>query len=104
MLEHKLYTKNYTELGESYQLVLPLNLEVLIPEDESVRLLSYILEGLNFEALYKAYSSKGRKSAVPPKILFKILTYAYMNNIYSTREIEKACKNNINFISGSTVK
>ena len=31
------YHKNYTEFGEIYQLVLPLNLEGLIPEDESVR-------------------------------------------------------------------
>ena len=28
------YHKNYTEFGEPYQLVLPLNLEGLIPDDE----------------------------------------------------------------------
>ncbi|KGK91564.1 hypothetical protein DP73_03030 [Desulfosporosinus sp. HMP52] len=37
---------------------------VLIPKDDSVRLLSHILEGLNYEKLYKAYSSTGRKPAV----------------------------------------
>ena len=35
-----------------------------------------------------AYSSAGRKPAVEPKILFKVLTYAYSNNIYSSRKIE----------------
>ena len=94
----KLYNKNYTEFNGYYQLVLPLNLEVLIPEDDSVRLLSHILEGLNYEKLYKAYSSTGRKPAVEPKILYKILTYAYMNNIYSSRKIEAACKRDINFM------
>ena len=94
----KLHNKNYTELNGSYQLVLPLNLEVLIPEDDSVRLLSHILEGLNYETLYRAYSSTGRKPAVEPKILFKVLTYAYMNNIYSSRKIETACKRDINFM------
>jgi len=98
MLKTKLYTKHYTQLGGYYQLVLPLNLEVLIPEDDSVRLLSHILEGLNYDALYKAYSSTGRKPAVEPKILFKVLTYAYMNNIYSSRKIESACKRDINFM------
>lgn len=94
----QLYTKNYTALTGFYQLVLPVNFEVLIPEDDSVRLLSQLLEGLNYEKLYQAYSSTGRKPAVEPKILFKVLTYAYSNNIYSSRKIESACKRDINFM------
>lgn len=94
----KLYNKNYTEFSGRFQLILPLNYEVLIPKDDSVRLLSQILEGLNYEKLYTAYSSNGRKPAVDPKILFKVLTYAYMNNIYSSRKIETACRRDINFM------
>ena len=90
--------KNYTEFNGYYQLVLPLNIEMLIPDDDSVRLLSQILEGLNYEKLYRAYSSTGRKPVVKPRVLFKILTYAYMNNIYSSRKIESACKRDINFM------
>jgi transposase len=90
--------KNYTEFSGYYQLVLPLNTEMLIPNDDSVRLLSQKLEGLNYEKLYRAYSSTGRKPAVKPRVLFKILTYAYMNNIYSSRKIETACKRDINFM------
>ena len=97
MLKNKLYYKNYTEFNDYYQLVLPLNLECLIPEDDSVRLLSHVLEGLDYRKLYKAYSSVGRKPAVDPKIMFKVLTYAYSQNIYSSRKIEKACKRDINF-------
>jgi transposase len=94
----QLYTKNYTEFDGRFQLILPLNYEVLIPKDDSVRLLSQILEGLNYKKLYTAYSSSGRKPAVDPKILFKVLTYAYMNNIYSSRKIEMACRRDINFM------
>ncbi len=90
--------KNYTEFNGQYQLVLPLNVEVLIPNDDSVRLLSQILEGLNYEQLCRAYSSNGRKPAVSPRVMFKILTYAYMNNIYSSRNIEAACRRDINFM------
>src|SRR5476649_154071 len=93
----KLHNKDYTEFNESYQLVLPLNLECLIPEDDSVRLLSHILEGLNYTKLYQAYSSVGRKPAVEAKIMFKIISYAYSQNVYSSRKIEKACKRDINF-------
>lgn len=86
------YTKDYTGLGEAYQLVLPLSLEGLIPEDESVRLLSHELEELDYTLLYQAYPAKGRNPAVDPKTMFKILTYAYSQKLYSSRKIETACR------------
>ena len=92
------YTKNYTEFGEPYQLVLPLNLEGLVPDNDSVRLLSHELEELDYSLLYQAYSAKGRNPAVDPKTMFKILTYAYSQNIYSSRKIETACRRDINFM------
>lgn len=92
------YHKNYTELGATYQLVLPLSLEGVVPEDDSVRLLSYELEELDYTLLYQAYSAKGRNPAVDPKTMFKILTYAYSQNIYSSRKIETACRRDINFM------
>lgn len=46
----------------------------------------------------RAYSPKGRNTIIQPKVLFKILVYAYMNNIYSSRKIEKACTRDINFM------
>ena len=92
------YHKNYTEFGEPYQLVLPLNLEGLVPDDDSVRLLSHELEDLDYSLLYQAYSAKGRNPAVDPKTMFKILTYAYSQTIYSSRKIETACKRDINFM------
>ena len=92
------YHKNYTELGQIYQLVLPLSLEGLVPDDDSVRLLSHELEELDYTLLYQAYSAKGRNPAVDPKTMFKILTYAYSQNIYSSRKIETACKRDINFM------
>ena len=92
------YQRNYIGFSEVYQLKLPLELGGLIPDDDSVRLLSHELEGLNYTKLYQAYSVKGRKSAVDPKIMFKILIYAYSQNIYSSRKIERACKRDINFL------
>lgn len=90
--------KNYSQIPENYQLMLPIDLEVLIPEDDSVRLLSLMTEELDYSKLYKAYSQKGRNPVVTPKILFKILLYSYMNDIWSSRQIELACKRDINFM------
>ena len=97
MISKLKYQKDYTTFQDSYQLVLPFDLEGLIPDDDSVRLLSHELEGLNYSELYAAYSSKGRKPAIEPKTMFKILVYAYSQNIYSSRGIEKACRRDINF-------
>ena len=58
-----------------------LNLEGLVPDDDSVRLLSHELEEVDYSFLYQAYSAKGRNPAVDPKTMFKILTYAYSQNI-----------------------
>lgn len=90
--------KNYTKSSGDYQLCLPLDYNRIIPENDSVRLLSHILEGLDYTKLYMAYSKRGRKPAVEPRIMFKIIAYAYMNNIYSTHKIETACKRDINFM------
>lgn len=98
MLKINLQQKNYTTFKQNYQLILPLNYEVIIPEDDSVRLLSQILEELDYTELYRAYSSGGRNPATEPKILFKVVVYAYMNFIYSSRKIESACRRDINFM------
>lgn len=92
------YHKNHTEFSEPYQLVFPLNLEGLVPDDDFVRLRSHELEDLDYSLLYQAHSAKSRNPAVDPKTMFKILTYAYFQNIYSSRKIETACKRDINFI------
>ena len=43
------YHKIYTEFGQPYQLVLPLNLQGLVPDDDSVRLFSKV----EIEPLFK---------------------------------------------------
>ena len=94
ILQHK----NYNTVARGYQLFLPLNYEVIIPENDSVRLLSLIMEELDYTELYKAYSREGRKPALEPKIFAKVMVYAYMEFTYSTRKIESACRRDINFM------
>lgn len=80
------------------QLALPIETSILIPADDSVRLLSQVLEELDYSRLYKAYSRNGRNPAVTPKNLFKVLVYGYMTGIYTTRGLETACRRDINFM------
>lgn len=90
--------KDYTLNSNVYQLKLPLELDGLVPNDDSVRLLSQVLEELDYTKLYQAYSTRGRNPVVDPKTMFKVLVYAYSQNIYSTHKIETACKRDINFM------
>ncbi|MDF2873195.1 MAG: family transposase, partial [Anaerocolumna sp.] len=44
--------KNYTSFQNGYQLKLPLNLECIISEDDSLRLLSQFVEEMDLTDLY----------------------------------------------------
>lgn len=79
-------------------MVLPIETSILIPADDSVRLLSQVMEEMDYSKLYKAYSRSGRNPAVNPKNLFKVLVYGYMSGIYTSRGLETACRRDINFM------
>ena len=63
------------------QLVFALNCEKMIPENAPVRLVSAVLEELNYEKLYRAYSPRGRKSAAEPRATFEVLVYGGLNEL-----------------------
>ena len=94
----KLNHKNYNKFSTVRQLVLPLDYSQMIPETEPVRLLDAVLEELDYTALLRLYSPQGRKSAVPPKILFKIIVFAMSEGIYSLRAIQRQCQVNIQYM------
>ncbi len=70
----------------------------MILENAPVRLVSTVLEELNYERLYRAYSPKGRKSAADPQVLFEVLVYGYLCGIYSSRKLEEACRYRVDFM------
>lgn len=78
-------------------MALPMDVGLLIPEDDSVRLLSTVLERMDYTKLHAMYSRMGRMES-SPESLFKIMVYGYMNGIYSSRKLEQACKRDINFM------
>lgn len=95
MLLNKLLQKDYTLSSLYYQIKLPL--EILIPADDPVRLLSAFVEGMELSGLYQTYG-KIKENQATPRQLFKIIVYASMNRIYSSRDIETACRRDINFM------
>ncbi len=88
---------NYTLTGCEYQLALPLDVALLIPADDSVRLLNAVFERIDYSKLRAAYSRIGRIER-SPESLFKIIVYGYMNGIVSSRKLEQACRRDVNFM------
>ena len=97
MLKPKILQKDYTLSSLYYQIKLPLDIEKNIPADDSVRLLSAFVEGMELSDLYNTYG-KIKKDQASPRQLLKIIIYAGMNRIYSSRDIERFCKRDINFM------
>lgn len=97
MLINKILHKNYTLAKEFYQLKLPLDIDSIIPDNDSVRLLSQFVEEMELSRLYATYS-RIRKNSATPRQMLKIMLYAYMNRKYSARDIEIACLRDINFM------
>lgn len=84
------YTPNQTVL-------FPERIDENIADDAPVRVINAIVDHLNLESFKKLYKSTGR-CAYHPKMMLKVIIYAYMNNIYSCRKIEQLLLRDIHYI------
>ena len=99
LMRNNLKTQDQCTVRErNGQLVFAVNSEILLPENAPVRLTSAQLEGLDYRELYRAYSPKGRKSKVDPRVLFKVVAYGYQCGIWSSRKLEEACRYRVDFM------
>lgn len=90
----KLHTKSYNNNDSLFFL---LNPNEDISENDPVRIVDAVVESLDLSEFKKLYREKGR-CAYYPKMMLKIILYAYMNNIYSCRKIDKAVQRDIHYI------
>ena len=88
---------NFKHYNQNQLVLFPYSFEELIPDNQPVRIVNDILERINIDPLLKAYSKEGNPS-YHPVMMLKVMVFAYMNNIYSSRKIEKALRENINFM------
>lgn len=75
----------------------PQRLDEYIGENDPVRLVSQVVDQLDLGVVIESYKGGGT-SSFSPRMMIKILFYAYMRNIYSCRKIEAALKENIHFL------
>ena len=90
----KLHFRSYT----TNQMVLfPQRIDENIAENDPVRIVSSIVDHLDMSSVNKLYSDMGR-CPYHPRMMLKVIIYAYMNNIYSCRRIEQLLLRDIHFI------
>jgi len=91
---NKLTFKTY---NPNQAFLLPPSFDDLIPMGHLVRVVSQTIDQLNIDPLLKSYKGGGA-SIYHPKMMIKVLVYAYLNGIYSSRKIAKALREDINFM------
>lgn len=82
---------------QNQPLLLPPSLEELIVPHHPVRVVNEVINQINLQPLLAAYSGGGC-SSYHPLMLLKVVVYGYMNNVYSSRKLEDACKSDIRFM------
>ena len=90
----KLHTKSYSNNDRLFFL---LNPNDDIAKNDPVRVVDAVVESLDLRDFKKLYREKGR-CPYHPKMMLKIILYAYMNNIYSCRKIERQVQRDIHYI------
>ena len=90
----KLHTKSYSNNDRLFFL---LNPNEDIAENDPVRIVDAVVESLDLREFKKLYRERGR-CPYNPKMMLKVILYAYMNNIYSCRKIERQIRRDIHYI------
>ena len=75
----------------------PQRIDENIAATDPVRIVNTVIDNLNLESFKKLYKETGR-CPYHPKMMLKVIIYAYMNNIYSCRKIEKHLLRDIHYI------
>ncbi|MCM1522854.1 MAG: transposase [Ruminococcus sp.] len=78
------------------QVRINMNYDVYIEENESVKMLSDIINEIYCKKEYTVTSEWNGE--IPEDVLMRVLIYGCMNGAYSSRKIEQLCKRDIHFL------
>jgi transposase len=87
----------FKEYNQQQIQLLPPDLGELVPKNHLVRVVNQVVEHLDISSIINQYEGGGA-SAYHPRMLIKVLVYAYAMKIYTGRKIAKALREDINFM------
>jgi transposase len=77
--------------------LMPRSYEEVIPGDHLVRVVNKAIEAIDLQPLLAQYVGGG-SSSYHPLMMLKVLVYAYCKQIYTSRKIAEAVRENIHFL------
>ncbi|MGI9278292.1 MAG: IS1182 family transposase [Endozoicomonas sp.] len=78
-------------------LLFPTNIFDLLPKDHDCFVYEAIFQNIDTSEVEKQYHHLGQH-AYPPKLIMAILIYAYSHGVFSSREIERRCRQDLAFM------
>lgn len=87
----------FKQYNQQQSLLLPPSLDELIGEKHLVRVVNEVVEAMDISELVNLYAGGGT-SSYHPRMLLKVLLYAYSVKIYTGRKIAKALSQDIHFM------
>ena len=94
---------NFRPCDRDTLMLMPASLQDWLPEMHPARFVESIVERLDVRPLRDAYDGRG-KAAYDPTMLLALLFYGYAIGVMSSRKIEQACYDRVDFryLSGNT--
>ena len=78
------------------ELLLPPSLNEWLPEGHLAYFISDVVEELDLSAFYARYEGSGRRnSPFDPRMMLKVLIYAYATGVFSSRKIARKLEEDV---------
>mgnify|MGYP003288077489 FL=1 len=74
--------------NQKQSMLFPPSLDELISKTHVIRVVNSVIDRLELSSITQSYRGGGN-SCYSPKMMLKILVYAYPNNVYSSRKIKQ---------------
>ena len=88
--------QNFLDCDREQAFLMPPSLRDWLPEDHFAWFVIETVGGLDLAAFYAAYRADGHgRAAYDPAMVLSLLTYAYSTGEYSSRGIERHCRQDI---------
>ncbi len=87
----------FKEYAQNQIMLIPPSLEEMIDVNHPVRIVNQVIDRVDIDPLFVKYKGGGT-SSYHPRMLLKVVVFAYLSNIYSSRRMEATLKENIHFM------
>lgn len=98
--------KTFRSYDQGQQFLLPPSLDDWLDEDDEARFISEVVDDvLDLAPVFASYASSSGAPPYDPRMMLKLLLFAYATGVTSSRELERRCKRDIAFrwLSGNQV-